>query len=294
MELVTTASLITAFIAGFAGLLAPCCVGVLLPAYLGSVFKTRTKIFLMTFVYFLGILTIFLPLGLGIAGLSSFFSSNHTFIFTAGALFMIFLGAMMLLGKNMILPFHVHPKIKQHDFGSIYLLGVFSGVATTCCAPVLAGVLALSGLSGSVWLGGVYAMTFVLGMVIPLFLMALLVDQSALIKRITSLRRRVNYTIFNRRISLNLSHLISGIIYILFGLFILVFERTNPGGMGASYQVDLNIWAAKLTRFISRTTHFLPQAFWYVFFILVFAGIAWLAYRQAGEEMKKAKETNVH
>ena len=74
MELVATASFITAFIAGMAALFAPCCIGVLLPSYLASVFKTKTKIFLMTFVFYLGILTVFLPLGLGMASLSSFFS----------------------------------------------------------------------------------------------------------------------------------------------------------------------------------------------------------------------------
>lgn len=31
----------------------------------------------------------------------------------------------------------------------VYTLGVFSGVASSCCAPVLAGVIALSGLASS-------------------------------------------------------------------------------------------------------------------------------------------------
>src|SRR3989344_5095092 len=129
-----------------AALFAPCCIGVLLPSYLASVFKTKSKIFLMTFVYFLGILTIFLPLGLGAASLSRVFADYHNLFFTAGGLFMIALGLFMLAGKSVMLPIHVHPHLKKYDFGSIYTLGVFSGVATTCCAPVLAGVLALSAM----------------------------------------------------------------------------------------------------------------------------------------------------
>ncbi|MEK7096200.1 MAG: cytochrome c biogenesis protein CcdA, partial [Patescibacteria group bacterium] len=109
MELIAAASFVTAFIAGMAALFAPCCIGVLLPAYLGSVFKTKSKIFLMTFVYFLGILTIFLPLGLGIAGLSSFFTDNHGLFFTLGGAFMLLMGVAMLLGKSFMLPVHVHP-----------------------------------------------------------------------------------------------------------------------------------------------------------------------------------------
>src|SRR3990172_3816148 len=152
MELVAAASLITAFIAGMAALFAPCCIGVLLPAYLASVFRTKTKIFLMTFVYFLGMLTIFLPMGLGVAALSSFFTDNHGLFFAIGGVFMLLLGISLLLGKSIMLPVHVHPKLEKYDFGSIYTLGLFSGIATTCCAPVLAGVLALSALPGSLWL----------------------------------------------------------------------------------------------------------------------------------------------
>ena len=39
METLIIASLVTAFIAGTAALFAPCCITVLLPAYLGSIFK---------------------------------------------------------------------------------------------------------------------------------------------------------------------------------------------------------------------------------------------------------------
>ena len=72
METLIIASLITAFIAGMAALFAPCCITVLLPSYLGSIFREKRKILLMTFVFFLGILTVFLPLGLGAAGLGKF------------------------------------------------------------------------------------------------------------------------------------------------------------------------------------------------------------------------------
>src|SRR3989344_1182922 len=237
MELVAAASFITAFIAGMAALFAPCCIGVLLPAYLASVFKTKSKILLMTFVYFLGILTIFLPLGLGVAALGSFFNDNHSLFFALGGAFMLLLGISLLLGKSIMLPVHVHPKLEKYDFGSIYVLGLFSGVATTCCAPVLAGVLALSALPGSLWLGGLYALTFVVGMVVPLFIMALLADRTQVLEKFKSLRRKVNYSLFGRQITANLSHLIAGAIFSIFGAFILIYERTNPDAFGSGYQL---------------------------------------------------------
>lgn len=281
MELVTTASFLTAFIAGLAALFAPCCIGVLLPAYLGSIFRTKTKIFLMTFVYFLGMLTIFLPLGLGMAAIGSFFTDNHSLFFTIGGVFMLLMGLALLLGKSFMLPVHVHPKLQKYDFGSIYVLGLFSGVATTCCAPVLAGVLALSALPGSVWLGSLYALTFVIGMVVPLFIMAVLIDRNALIKKFESLKRRVNYSLFGRQISISLSHLVSGIVFSVFGLFILIYERVNPDVFGTGYQLQINLLAARLTRFIDRLTGSIPEIVWAILFIILFLIIGAVAYKQA-------------
>src|SRR3989338_8656404 len=286
MELVAAASFITAFIAGMAALFAPCCIGVLLPAYLASVFKTKSKILLMTFVYFLGILTIFLPLGLGVAALGSFFNDNHSLFFALGGAFMLLLGISLLLGKSIMLPVHVHPKLEKYDFGSIYVLGLFSGVATTCCAPVLAGVLALSALPGSLWLGGLYALTFVIGMVVPLFIIAAFVDRNLVVKKFESLKRRVSYPLFGRKISLSLSHLVSGIIFSVFGLFILIYERTNPDAFGAGYQLEINLLAARATRYIDRVFGSIPEWLWAIALIMLFLLIDRSAYRQATSEIK--------
>jgi len=65
MEALVGTSLIAAFVAGVAALFAPCCITVLLPSYLGSIFREKYKIFFMTFIFFLGIATVFLPIGLG-------------------------------------------------------------------------------------------------------------------------------------------------------------------------------------------------------------------------------------
>lgn len=295
MGIVETASLITAFLAGVAGLFAPCCIGVLLPSYLASIFRTRTKIFLMTFVYYLGLLTVFLPLGLGIASLGGLFRDYHGVFFSLGGLFMIVLGLSLVLGKSIMLPIQVHPKIgKQHDFGSLYVLGIFSGIATSCCAPVLAGVLALSAMPGSWVLGGIYALAFVTGMVVPLFLVAMVVDRTKLLKRFQALKRPVHYRVLGRWVTAYLSNLVSGSLYILIGIFILLFEQSGPEALGAKYQVDINLWAAETTRSVSRFTNHIPQGVWAIIFVGVFGLIAWSAYLQARsdttEDEDKEKE----
>ncbi len=282
MGIVETASLITAFLAGGAALFAPCCVGVLLPSYLASIFQTKTKIFLMTFVYFLGLLTVFLPLGLGFASLGGLFRDNHAVIFAAGGLFMVALGVSLILGKSMMLPIHVKPKLgKQHSFGSLYVLGIFSGIATSCCAPVLAGVMALSVLPGSWVLGGVYSLAFVTGMVVPLFIIAMFIDRTKVLERFQALKRQVHYTLFGHKISLFLSHLISGILYIGVGSLILYFGSRGPEALNDAYQLDINLWTADATHAVSKVTDFVPETIWMLFFVSLFVGIAWLAYRQA-------------
>lgn len=285
MGIVAAASLITAFLAGMAALFAPCCIGILLPSYLASAFQTRTKIFLMTFVYYLGLLTVFLPLGLGFASLGGLFRDYHGFIFAAGGLFMVILGVSLVLGKSLMLPIHVKQKLgKQSSFWSLYVLGIFSGIATSCCAPVLAGVMALSVLPGSWAFGAVFSLAFVTGMVLPLFVIATFVDRTKLLERFKALKRRVNYKLFGHEISLFVSNLVSGLLYIGIGTLILFFESKGPEALNDAYQLNINLWTADATRFISNVTSNIPEWVWVIVFVGIFTLIAWGAYRQAKTE----------
>ena len=72
-----SASLLTAFIAGTFALFAPCCIGFLLPSYLGTIFKERTRVLALTGVFALGIFTVFLPIGLGIGAIGSLLTRFH-------------------------------------------------------------------------------------------------------------------------------------------------------------------------------------------------------------------------
>ena len=297
MGIVETASFITAFLAGGAALFAPCCIGVLLPSYLASIFQTRTKIFLMTFVYYLGLLTIFLPIGLGFAGLGELFRSYHALIFAVGGLFMLVLGASLLLGKAIMLPIHVKQRLdKKHSFWSLYALGIFSGIATSCCAPVLAGVMALTFLPGSWGLGVVYSLAFVTGMVLPLFIVAALVDKTKALNRIKLLKRQISYRIFKQYISVHLSHFIAGLLYIAIGSLILYFGSRGPEALSNAYQLNINLWTADATTYVTNITNYIPQSAWMLIFILMFGLIAYFAYRQSRsepDEMAKKDGENI-
>ena len=280
MDLLISASFIASFFAGIAALFAPCCITVLLPTYFASIFKEKSKVFLMTFIYFLGILSIFLPIGLGVSLLTQIFSQYHDTIFLIGGIFLIFLGMTLLLGQQMSLPFSVHPKLKGQDFISVYVLGIFSAVATTCCAPVLAGVLTLSALPGSVFLGGVYTLAYVLGMVLPLFVIALTLDKVDFTQKFVAFRKRVSYSVLGQKVSLTFANLFSGLMFLVLGVVIIYLAKTSQLTSHSSYQVSLNIYLTKFINGIGRFTQLIPEVGWAVIFISIAFAVTFVAIRQ--------------
>lgn len=286
MELLVSASFIAAFVAGIAALFAPCCITILLPTYLASIFKERSTIFLMTFIYFLGLLVVFMPIGLGAVFLVQLFSAYHYIIFSLGAIFLIFLGIFLLLGQQFSLPLNVHPELEKASAGSVFGLGVFSGIATTCCAPVLAGVLTLAVLPGSFLLGGAYTLAYVLGMVVPLFTLALVLDRAKFTKKFFAFRKTVSYSLFGKPIRLTLSNLFSGGMFLILGIIVLFLARTNNLTSHASYQISINIYLTKFIQFIGGYTKVIPEGVWALIFIGIFAVLTKIAFGQ----LKNIKE----
>lgn len=271
MDLLVSASFLATFFAGVAALFAPCCITVLLPTYLGSVFKQKATVFLMTFVYFLGLLTVFVPIGLGASFLASLFSSYHDTIFLLGGVFLTFLGIMLVSGKQFSLPFSFHPTLAKYDFGSVYVLGVFSAIATTCCAPVLAGVVALSALPGSYLLGALYSLAYVMGMVAPLFLIAAFLDKKDFTKKFFAFRRTLTYSLLGKKINVTFANLFSGIVFLAIGILILGLSSSGELTMRTGYQIEVNIFLTRVIQTISRITGVLPEPVWAgIFLLLVF------------------------
>jgi cytochrome c biogenesis protein CcdA len=105
----------------------------------------------------------------------------HSALYYAGGVLMLVLAAYALSGRMWSLPSFLRaPDPAAGDSGSFFALGVFSGIASSCCAPVLAGVMTLSALSGSAVGGVVLGLAYVFGMTFPLFVMALVWDRFGL------------------------------------------------------------------------------------------------------------------
>lgn len=270
MELLVGTSLLAAFIAGLAALFAPCCITVLLPSYFASVFKEKQKVYFMTFVFFLGVATVFLPLGLGAAWLGSLFSQNHNYIFGIGGAFLILLGVSQLSGKHFSLPFAVHPKLKDSSAPSVYALGIFSGIATTCCAPVLAGVLALAALPGSIFWGLMYTLSYVFGMVSPLFIIASFLDKIDINKKVMGFRKPLRYFLFKKEFQLTAADAISGTMFLTMGILILKLAYENKLFNHSGYQTDINIYLTYALNAINSAVGFIPQPVWAMIFTAFF------------------------
>lgn len=179
MTILNSISLITAFFGGMVALLAPCCITYLLPSYLANIFREKNRVVWATLVFGAGIATILVPTALGIRAVGQIFQQYHTQTYVVGGAFMILLGLMELTGKKITLPM-LHLTIdlnKRHDPWSIYLLGIFSGLTTSCCTPVLAGILTLSFLSPTFFWAGLAGLSYVFGMVVPLVVLALILEK---------------------------------------------------------------------------------------------------------------------
>jgi cytochrome c-type biogenesis protein len=145
------ASVIVSFLAGIVALAMPCCFSVLLPSYFASCFKRRTAIFRMTMVFTLGVAAVLLPIALGVSAISIYISLNHSLLFVIGGFFMLFLGIASLLGIQLMPMIHPNVNLEKTGVPTVFALGAFSGVASSCCAPVLAGILILTALTTSIF-----------------------------------------------------------------------------------------------------------------------------------------------
>lgn len=227
MSLLLLAYLIVAFVAGVIALAMPCCFSVLLPSYFAQSFKQKTRLVGMTIVFSLGIATVMLPIALGVLAVAQAITGNHALIFVAGGFLMILLGFWTLWGQGMLPQLSLPVNLNRNDVASVYTLGVFSGAATSCCAPVLAGVLVLAALSTSLLQSLLIGLTYVVGMVSPLFLVALAWQKYTASGENPLRGRMIQLKYFGREFSIHSSKLIAGTMFMVMGIVTVVLGLTE-------------------------------------------------------------------
>ncbi|MCX8565160.1 hypothetical protein OS122_30205 [Mycolicibacterium mucogenicum] len=257
-ELLVGTTLLASFLGGVVALLAPCCVSVMLPAYLATGFAHRGRVAAATLVFGAGVATLILPIGLGATALSRVLFGGHAWVFSIGGVLMIAGGIAVLTGWSPKLPMPGARAARPGSFRSVYLLGVFSGAASACCAPVLAGVAVLSGAAASFPVALAVGLTYVAGMVAPLALIALMWDA----RRDNATRAFTDRTITLRwgalRRAVPLGTAISGALMIAMGILAIALAVTGPGMPSGGWQTELSGWLQHLSAVAVRALAWLP------------------------------------
>jgi len=220
-------SILGGFIGGMVALAAPCCITVLLPSYFAATFTSVANLVRMTFLFAAGIAVVILPIALGLAALGQLFSQYHTVLFVVGGVFLLAVGVMTLRGGGFELPFLRAPTFQSRPGASIFAIGVFSGAASSCCAPVLIGVLTLTALTTSFPGAVAVSLAYVFGMVFPLFVLALAGDRVGLARSRLMRGTMVNFSLAGRPISVHSTNLIGGILFIAMGILVLALAATG-------------------------------------------------------------------
>lgn len=261
-EVLWSSTLVASFLGGLVALLAPCCVSVMLPAYLATGFRQRGGqvggMAAATVVFGAGVATVILPIGLGASALSALLVAQHRWIFSVGGVLMIVAGAAVGIGWKPNLPMPGARAAREGSFGSAYVLGAFSGAASACCAPVLAGVAVLSGAAGSfpaaLAIGGAY----VAGMVAPLAVAALVWDRrrEQATRVLTDRAFELRLGRWRRRVALGTAT--SGGLMIAMGVLAVVLAAAGPGMPASGWQTELSAWLQHLSALAVAGLSWLP------------------------------------
>lgn len=247
MSLLSTGSVLAAFLAGMVALFAPCCIVFLAPSYLAAAAKNhRWRLLPLTFVFAAGLAVIMVPITLGISLVAGTIAKYHAPLYYAGGALMLLLAAYSLSGHMWSLPRLLRaPDIRRGDSGSFFALGVFSGIASSCCAPVLAGVMTLSALSGSPVGGTLLGLAFVLGMTLPLFVMALAWDRLRLRDKAWLKTRPIRLRLAGTTVVTNTVNVAVAVAFAVMGVFVIYLAGTEQMTTGPGFQVAIGRWLSR-------------------------------------------------
>lgn len=238
-DLLVGSSILGGFVGGVLALLAPCCITVLLPSYFAATFRNVGTLLRMTFLFGAGIAVVILPIALGLAALGQFFSRYHTILFVAGGVFLLALGVMTLRGRGFEMPFLRAPAFQGRPGASVFALGVFSGAASSCCAPVLIGVLTLTALTSSFPGALAVALAYVFGMVFPLLVLALVGDRFGWSASRFVRGKTLTLDVVGRRFAVHSTNLIGGALFLAMGVIVLLLASTGNEFLAAPGQAEL-------------------------------------------------------
>lgn len=242
--------LLGALLGGMLTLLSPCSV-MLLPAFFSYAFTSPGALVARTGVFYLGLITTLVPLGILAGTLGSFVTSHRTTFVAVAAWVVIGLGVVMLAGIPVPgLARTTGPEGSATSTAAVYALGTVYGLAGVCAGPLLGAALTYAALGGNAILGGITLLVFAAGMIVPLLILAFAWDRLPVLQRLVRPREvRIG------RWSNTITMIIGGLLTVGVGVLLLVTSGTASlgGFVGATDQFRLESWVMRTTSGVSNT-----------------------------------------
>lgn len=280
MELLLAGSLAAAFAAGLVAFFAPCCAGVMLPTYLAAVSGgSRIRVASLSTLYVAGVAAVVLPITLGASALASLVSEWHPQLFVLGGVMMLFVAAGLWRGS--MVPLSVRKPALTGSAGSVFALGGFSGAATACCAPVLAGAVALSATSADLAGGLALGTAYVVGLVAPLVPLALLAGRVR--GRVPDPRVTLRLGVYEKR--LTMSRLAGTAIFGAFGLLFIGLALTGNSETSPAFQETFGLWARRFGAYVDGV----PNVVAFPILAALLAAVVYSLTRNGGEPHEQAQ-----
>ena len=221
---------LVAFAGGVLSLLTPCS-ALLLPAFFAYAFPSTGRLILRTLVFYLGLVTLFVPLGLGIGAVGSLFLERRAELSLVAGLLLISIGAYQLAVGGFEIP--GAGRLARGRFGAsgeslaaTYALGLVYGIGGFCSGPLLGGVLTIAAASGGTIQGAVLLAVFAAGMAAPLLVLALGWERLGVTGRARLRGREVRIAGWTRHSSI----IASSVLFMTLGLAFIVFQGGNALG----------------------------------------------------------------
>lgn len=209
----------------------------------------------------MGVAVILLPIVLGIGGIGVLLNREHATVFFVGGILMLIMGISALAGKGWTLPIPMMraPSVSASGAGGMFLLGVFSGIVSSCCAPVLGGVLVLSVSAGSIFHAFGLGVAYVVGTVFPLFLAALFWDRLRLASRGVFKGRTASFRFGEHTIRRRLPDLGAAVLFLGMGSLMIGLAITGRGTYTPDFLRHLTVWGSARLAELAQSLSGVPE-----------------------------------
>ena len=273
-------SLLVAFAAGLLALLSPCS-ALLLPAFFAYAFEAKRTVIARTAVFYLGLITVLVPLGIGSRLVVSLVYTHRQTTIAVAAVIIVTFGVLSVLGIGFTIPgtSRLQQSSGPRSTGVLatYALGAVYGLAGFCAGPVLGAILTMAATTKRPIDAALVLAAYALGMVVPLLLLAIGWDRLGVGGRRILRGRGVTFG----PIETHTTSIVSGLLLIGVGVSFWYFDGMVGvnGALGMGDTTDVEISAQ---RWVSDTLGFIPNWSVLVAVAVVAAAVAAWRMRSSG------------